>query len=153
MTTCRAAMALLLACLIGACAESGVGPASPVLGRDTCAHCRMTLSSLRFAAQLVAPGEEPRFFDDIGCLRGFLEDAPDRTAEAVAFVADHQSGAWVRAADAVFTRVETMETPMGSHLMAHASAAARDADPDARGGAAVAITDLFGPSGPPGGAR
>jgi copper chaperone NosL len=151
--TCRLSAALLLAALIGACAGGRPEPAAPVLGRDTCAHCRMTVSSLRFAAQLVAPGEEPRFFDDIGCLRGFLDDAPDLPADAVAFVADHRSGAWVRARDAVFTRVEAMDTPMGSHLLAHASAAARDADPDARGGAAVDVTDLFGPSGPPGGAR
>ena len=30
--------------------------------------CRMAVSAAGVAAQVVAPGEEPRFFDDIGCL-------------------------------------------------------------------------------------
>jgi copper chaperone NosL len=66
-------------------------------------------------------------------------------------VADHRTRAWVPAAAAVFTRVPALQTPMGSHLVAHADAASRDADPDAAGGAAVSAAELFGPPGPPGG--
>jgi hypothetical protein len=36
---------------------------------------------------------------------------------------------------------------MGSHVLAHASAASRDKDPDARGGAAVSLEELLGPAG------
>ena len=39
---------------------------------------------------------------------------------------------------AVYTRVPGLETPMGSHVIAHADAASRDQDPDARGGTPVA---------------
>jgi hypothetical protein len=35
---------------------------------------------------------------------------------------------------------------MGSHLLAHADAASRDQDPDARGGATVAATEIVGES-------
>jgi copper chaperone NosL len=110
----------------------------------------MSVSSAVYASQLVAPGELPVFFDDLGCLAGHVKrgKAP---AGAVAYVADHRTRTWVRADRAVYTRVPGLETPMGSHLIAHADAASRDADPDARTGAPVALSELFGPGGPPAG--
>ena len=45
------------------------------LGQDACAHCRMVIVSQATAAQIAAPGEEPRFFDEIGCLRDYLAGA------------------------------------------------------------------------------
>jgi copper chaperone NosL len=87
----------------------------------------MAVSDAGFAAQIAAPGEEPRFFDDLGCLRDHLRTRPRLPPGAVAFVADHRTRAWVRASRAVFTRRESVETPMSSHLLAHADAASRDA--------------------------
>jgi copper chaperone NosL len=103
----------------------------------------MAVSNAAFAAQLVAPGEEPRFFDDLGCLGGYLR-AGRAPANAVVFVADHRTKAWVRADRAVYTRVPGLETPMGSHVIAHADAASLAADPDARGGAPVPAAELLG---------
>lgn len=140
------------AVLAPACAAGPPAPATLEVGRQPCDHCRMTVSDARFAGQLVAPGEEPRFFDDIGCLMAYLRDR-EVPPGVVAFVADHRTRDWLRAADAVYTKVESLATPMNSHVIAHATAASRDADPDARGGAPVPATDLFGRSGPPGGVR
>jgi copper chaperone NosL len=112
----------------------------------------MAVSSAVFASQLVAPGEVPRFLDDLGCLADFLR-AGRAPAGAVAFVADHRTKAWVRADRAVYTRVPGLETPMGSHLIAHANAASRDQDADARGGTPVSLHELFGPAGPPTGEK
>ena len=118
---------------------------------DGCASCRMAVSDVRFAAQLVAPGEEPRFFDDLGCLRDYLRRGAVVRAGTVAFVADHRTREWHRAAGAVFTLRDSLETPMASHLIAHGSAASRDADPTAAGGTPVSALALFGPAGPPDG--
>ena len=63
---------------------------------------------------------------------------------ATAFVADHRTKAWVRADRAVYTRVPGLETPMGSHVIAHADAASRDADPAAKTGQPVSASELFG---------
>jgi copper chaperone NosL len=112
----------------------------------------MAVSEARFASQLVAPGEEPRFFDDLGCLASYLK-AGRAAAAATAFVADHRTRAWVRADQAVYTRVNDLATPMGSHLIAHADAASRDRDALARGGVAIAPAELFGPGGAPAGER
>jgi copper chaperone NosL len=134
-----------------ACGGGAPEPAALDTRNEACASCRMAVSSAAFAAQLVAPGELPRFFDDLGCLADYLK-AGKAKAGATAFVADHRTKAWVRADRAVYTRVPGLETPMGSHAIAHADAASRDADPDARTGAALLPGDLFGPGGPPVGA-
>jgi copper chaperone NosL len=111
----------------------------------------MAISEPRFAGQLVAPAEEPRLFDDIGCLGHYLKGSPAIPRGAVAFVADHRTRAWVRAGAAIYTRVESLATPMGSHLVAHADRVSRDADPDAKGGTSETLAEVFGPGGPPGG--
>ncbi len=111
------AVALFVAIALG-CSSGKASPSILDTKNDSCAFCRMPVSDAHLAAQLAAPGEETKFFDDIGCLRDFLEqNAPPRT-ETVAYVADHRTEAWIRASAAVFSRCPALETPMGSHLIA-----------------------------------
>jgi copper chaperone NosL len=135
--------------LLAACAA---GPPQPV-ALDTknteCANCRMIVSDVHYAAQIVAPGEEPRFFDDVGCLRSYLKGGAALPSGAVAYVADHRTGEWVTAADAVYTKIVGYSTPMNSGLIAHADVASRDADPGAQRGERVGGADVFGAGGPP----
>ncbi len=142
------AVALLSSIVMLACAAGPPGPAALDTKTETCRSCRMPVSDARLASQLVAPGEEPRFFDDIVCLRDFLAGPSPTDRRSVAYVADHRTGAWVRASAALFTRSK-LETPMGSHWIAHADAASRDADPAAAGGANVPAREIFGAAGPP----
>lgn len=144
-------VAWLLAVALSACA----GPPRPAAldaGNEWCAWCRMAISDRRLASQLVAPGEEPRFFDDLGCLGSYVKGRtfPPGT---VAYVADHRNSEWVSAATAVYTRVQNLETPMASHLLAHADSHSRDQDPDATGGVGVSASEIFGAAGPPGGSK
>ena len=139
----RMAPAIAAAAALLACSRGPAKPGTLDTRNDACAHCRMAVSDARFAAQLAAPGEEPRFFDDLGCLADFLR-AGKAPRGAVAFAADHRTKAWVRADRAVYTRVPGLETPMGSHVIAHVDTASRDSDPDARGGAPVSPSELFG---------
>jgi copper chaperone NosL len=148
-TTVRAALVLLAH---AACASGPPEPAPLDTRQEACAHCRMAVSEARFAAQVVAAGEVPRFFDDLGCLAAFVR-AGKSPRGAVAYVADHRTRVWVGADRAVFTRVPALATPMGSHVVAHADAASRDEDERARGGTPVPLEELFGPGGPPGSAR
>jgi copper chaperone NosL len=135
--------------LLTACGGRPPAPARLDTANDACRFCRMAISDQRTAAQLVAPGEEPLFFDDLGCLRDFLASGPRIRPGAIAYVADHATGNWVAADVAVYTRLSTVETPMGSHLLAHSSAAARAADPEAAGGAPLSVAEVFGAAGPP----
>ena len=128
-------LAALLAVL--ACSRGPLGPAPLDTRNEACAHCRMAVSSQRFAGQIVAPGEEPRFFDDLACLAAYLRAHP-LPRGALAYVADHRTGEWVPADRAQYSRA-SIDTPMGSHLIAHASAASRDLDPAARGAVPAAL--------------
>ena len=125
-------------------------PAALDTKNEQCGFCRMAVSDPRFAAQLVAPGEEARFFDDIGCFAGYLKGKAPLPKGAAGYVADRQSKAWVRAELALYTKVPGLETPMASHVIAHADAASRDRDPAAQGGVPLTLQDVYGPQGPPG---
>jgi copper chaperone NosL len=111
----------------------------------------MAVSDARFAAQLVAPSEEPRFFDDVGCLATFLKSGGAPAKGQIAYVADHRTKVWVPASHAVYTKKPGLETPMGSGLITHLDGASRDADPDAAGGIPAGVRDVFGPNGVPDG--
>jgi copper chaperone NosL len=143
---------LVVAVTLG-CDSREAAPSVLDTKNDSCAFCRMPVSNAHLAAQVAAPGEETKFFDDIGCLRDYLEQNAPPLTETVAYVADHHTGAWVRASAAMFGRCPALETPMGSHLIAHADAASRDSDATSRGCARALVQDIFGPHGPPNGAR
>jgi len=144
----RLAAALALALGLAGCGRPA-GPVQPDTKHDACGWCRMAVSDLRFAAQLVAPSEEPRFFDDLGCLATFLKSGGAPARGQVAWVADHRTKQWVRASSAVYTKVPGLLTPMNSFLMAHADAASRDADESARGGSPQTAQQVFGPNSVP----
>lgn len=130
---------LLAVMLLAACATGTPQPVAIDTRNDACQHCRMIVSNVRVAAQIVAPGDEALIFDDIGCLRDYLAATPP-PADAVVYVADHRTGAWVDAAGAVFTKTAAVATPMGSGIVAHADISSRDADDAARGGTGVTLT-------------
>jgi len=136
----------LLAAL--ACTRGPPAPAQLDTRNDACASCRMLVSDPRTAAQLVAPGEDPLFFDDVGCLARYLAEHPARPG-AMAYVADHRTRAWVPAPGASYLLQEAVATPMGSHILAYRDGASRDADPSARGGRPLRAEDVFASGRPP----
>ena len=148
----KAARLLVVLCVAASACRPGAVTPVPLQAGTACSNCRMTVVEPTLASQLVAPGEEPRFFDDIGCLTAYLATHPSGPADR-AFVADHATGAWIDAARAVYTRAGAIATPMNSHLVAHENARARDADASVRGGVPLTVADVFGPRGVPGGDR
>jgi copper chaperone NosL len=128
-----------------ACARGAPPPAELDTRNELCAYCRMPVSDRRLAVQIVSRGEEPLFFDDLGCLAGRLAGDGRRSGSAI-YVADHGTGRWVPAESAVYTR-SAVQTPMGSGLLAHADAASRDADPAARGGTPLRFEDTLRSAG------
>ena len=130
--------------VLAACGRT-VRPAELDTANTACRYCRMAVSDVHFAAQIVSPGVEPMFFDDLGCLQNYLkEQTTGLAARAVVFVADHRTGAWVRATDALFTRTAAVPTPMGGGMIAHVDAASRTQDPSAVGGTIVKPSEILG---------
>ena len=130
--------------LLAACGGGAEGPVPVDTKNDSCAWCRMSVSDLRFAAQLTAPGHEPKVFDDAGCLRDWLKE-PREAAPWTAWVSDHRTKGWVKAKDAVLVRDPAVQTPMSSGLVAWANAASREQDPAGKGGTPVPVAEVVGP--------
>lgn len=137
-------VAVLAAAVLAACGGGVEGPAPVDTKNDACAWCRMSVSDLRFAAQLTAPGHEPKLFDDAGCLRDWLKE-PRESAPWTAWLSDHRTKEWVKATDAVLVLDPAVQTPMSSGLLAWASASSREMDPAGKGGTPVAIGEVIGP--------
>jgi len=133
-------VALLL--LAAACGSRQTAPAVLDTTADQCGSCRMVISDQRFASQVVAPYQEPRFFDDFGCLSEYLSTAA-LAKNAVVYVADHRTKEWVRADAAVYTRVDHLAGAMGSHVVAHASDQSRQMDPGVSAGTPLSRSDVF----------
>lgn len=136
----RALTALLCAVWAVGCGGR-VTPVDVDTKSDQCGTCRMVVSSARTASQVIAPNQEPKFFDDLGCLDRFLA-ATQLPVGARVFVADHRTGEWVAAESAIFTRLNGPIGAMGSPFIAHASAVSRAEDPEARG-FGVPVTDAL----------
>ena len=92
----------------------------------------MLISTEVGSAQIVAANADTRFYDDVGCLAAAWSRHPrgDRAFVRVA------TGAWIDAADAVYTRPAAARTAMGSGLIAYRSAA------DAAGAATLTFEDV-----------
>ena len=85
----------------------------------------MLISTDEGAAEIVAPGEETRFYDDIGCLAA---DWASHRHPATGFV-HLRNGDWSEVQIASYARPASVRTAMGSGLVAFAtSAQARAAD-------------------------
>jgi copper chaperone NosL len=111
---------LLTALLLGGC---GDGPRAIQFGAEECAHCRMLVSENRFASQLVTDRGRSYVFDSIECMAEFLDEAAELPEDRVRslWVTDFaEPGSWVAAEDARFLRSESLRSPMGLNLSAHA---------------------------------
>jgi hypothetical protein len=79
---------IALALVLFGCAAGAAGPLEPVWGKQPCDHCMMLLSESPPAAQALMSDGSRKYFDDIGCLAGYL----GRTEQ-------QPKAAWVRGPD------------------------------------------------------
>lgn len=78
----------------------------------------MMISDAAHAAQALIPGEEPRFYDDRGCV---AKDAA-LPADARLFVQLDGGAGWIEAGDAFFAFPADARTPMGYGVTAFRTA-------------------------------
>ena len=112
-------MTVIVAAIVVACTSGPPLPAPlDTRGSEICRWCRMVISDRRFAAQIVASGYDPLFFDDIGCMANYLKKGANVPPRFVAYVADYRQEGWVPANEAVYFRCASFATPMNSELIA-----------------------------------
>jgi hypothetical protein len=91
----------------------------------------MLISSSRNASQVIVPGHNTHFYDDLGCL---ASDTALDLAGARAFVQLADGSGWHPAERAYYVQIANLRTPMGYGFDAFAS---RDAGERASGGGDV----------------
>lgn len=101
--------------LSGACDEPVV-PVDPVWGKQPCAACGMLVSDRRYAAQALPSAGARVFFDDPGCMVGWLDErkAPPRGI----WVREEKGERWLDARAARYAR--GARTPMDFGFAARA---------------------------------
>lgn len=103
--------------LVAACAA---GPEPIAVGERPCDHCHMVIMDARFAGELVTRTGKVHQFDDIGCLAAFHASSqlpPDQVHSL--WVTDfRRPDSLIDATTAAYLLVDTLRTPMSSHLVA-----------------------------------
>ncbi len=111
-----------LALVLTSCATRDVRPVD-VYPEDMCAHCRMAVSDLRYASEIIAEDGSVFKFDDIGCLESFLRSKSTSIVVAGIFYRDYHGGGWVPASRATIVATG-VATPMNSGKAAFADSVA-----------------------------
>lgn len=106
--------------LLAGCAQ---GPPRPVEieAADTCASCRMAISEVRYAAELIDPERRLYKFDDIGCMTRFARDhrlIGGEGGRANVFVRDYDGSGWLEGGTARYVESPRIPSPMASGLIA-----------------------------------
>lgn len=114
----RRRVAVAAVALAAACA--GPGPRPIAYGQEVCRHCHMTIADPRFAGELVTRRGRVQVFDDVGCLAAFAAEGSVPAGEVHSlWVQDFlHPDSLLDARTAVYLRVDSLQTPMGSHLVA-----------------------------------
>jgi copper chaperone NosL len=102
-----------------ACQQEIIAPKEPEIayGRDQCDECGMIISEERFASALQLRNGKYRKFDDTGEMIKYQINHSD--AEILAWwVHDYESLEWIRGEKAYFVKSPSMQTPMGTGILA-----------------------------------
>jgi copper chaperone NosL len=112
-----------------------MGPPEIVVDRTTCSHCGMLVSEPVYAAAYQAGDNEPRVFDDIGCM---LDAVRRETASPITVWLQDAAGAgWINADQATVVSSARIKTPMHGGMLAYANAVAAEKAAAAHGGRVV----------------
>jgi copper chaperone NosL len=117
-------LSLLLLILTACAGNASAEPTPPTIhyGEDVCEFCSMIINEERHAAAYLTKDGQGHIFDEVGnMLLGLLKNQASSEVTAF-FVHDYQKQNWLRAETAYYVLSPEIATPMGSGLVALASA-------------------------------
>lgn len=102
------------------------GPKDIALGKDQCDNCRMTISELGYATELITEKGRAYKFDDIMCMNMYENSNPDKAKNAKLFVIDYPTGKFLEKAKATLIKGGSIKSPMGGNTQAYQNRAAAE---------------------------
>ncbi len=114
----RARFLLLTLVLITISCRGGDLRPAPIEKDDVCTACKMAISQMRYAGQIV-DRDGSRKFDDIGCMMKYINKnkIKETAGEIAFFVVDYEDGkTWVPVRKAVFVKSGRIDSPMASGI-------------------------------------
>lgn len=89
-------------------------------GTDNCDYCKMTISDVRFGAEIVTKQGRNYKFDDVHCLKGFLDDevVTEENVYSVWLIDFTGNGKLFNAENSFLIHNEELRSPMGSNIAA-----------------------------------
>lgn len=126
----------------------GCGPSLPQpieWGKDTCAHCRMSLVDDRFGTELVTQKGRLYFFDDLLCLVEFVRNGSlSREEIKEVYVCDYaQPNTLVPSNQAVFLYSTELRSPMRGDVAAFGSEERQREAQQTHGGEPMSWADIW----------
>lgn len=99
-----------------------VGPKPIAFENDDCDYCKMTISDTRFGAELVTKKGRIYKFDDISCMKGFVndEEVPGDQIHSLWVVDFHAKETLIPVETSFLLQNEELKSPMGSNIGAFA---------------------------------
>jgi copper chaperone NosL len=100
---------------------SSKGPEPVKLNQDTCAYCKMTLTDPHFAAQLVTDKGRHYFFDDMDCMKNFIESNTGVGYDQF-YISDYSvPSRFIDIKSAMLFHSDSLRSPMGGNIAAFAN--------------------------------
>lgn len=89
-------------------------------GTDDCDYCKMTISDNRFGAEIVTKQGRTYKFDDLHCVKGFLEDnvIPKENIYSIWLVDFTGNGKLINSEESFLIQSEELKSPMASNVAA-----------------------------------
>jgi copper chaperone NosL len=110
-------LVMLFACSL--CLSScNTGPQPINLGADNCYSCKMTISDIRFGAELVTKKGKAYKFDDLHCLLGFLKTGTvNKDMQSGIYITNYSGDhSLINVKHVIMLQADELRSPMGGNI-------------------------------------
>ncbi|HSR39724.1 MAG TPA: nitrous oxide reductase accessory protein NosL [Phnomibacter sp.] len=114
------AVVILFFSALGFASCNSGGPEPIAFNSDKCAHCRMTISDARYAAELQTVKGRINKFDDVVCMTRYLRENQSAPAKKLWVSQYDGNHSLIDANEAFFVKLETLNSPMRGNMAAFA---------------------------------
>lgn len=103
----------------------------------------MAISEVRFAAELIDSEGTAHKFDDLACMKSYLQDRKSDMMIPACFVMDYETRIWVAGREATYVRSQEFKTPMAGGIVAFKDRQSAEKAALSRKGALMSFDEVF----------